>query len=143
MSGISSGPLVDQDDGGGGELERALDHLARIDWRVVELRRLRQPVGQPTDGAGRFIPGECIRFARDARQRLGVGRGLQAQELQRSADGRSAWTAGGDCSRRAAAAVPGTTNGGPSARPTATGTPATAGTTYRLPGREDADPSNL
>ena len=31
-----SGMVVHQDDGGSGEFERALDHLARIDRRVID-----------------------------------------------------------------------------------------------------------
>src|SRR5262249_21606492 len=34
--GIAGGMVVHQDDGGGGEVERALDHLARIDRGVVD-----------------------------------------------------------------------------------------------------------
>src|SRR5262249_25370797 len=34
--GLLSGMVVHQDDGGGGELERALDHLARIDRGVID-----------------------------------------------------------------------------------------------------------
>jgi hypothetical protein len=35
-SGIAGGMVVHQNDGGGGELERALDHLARIDRGVID-----------------------------------------------------------------------------------------------------------
>ncbi len=60
-----------------------------------ELQWMREPVGQPSDGAGGFVHGEPVRAVRRARERIRVGGGLLEPQLRGSTDGRERMDVGG------------------------------------------------
>ena len=61
---VASRHLVHQDDGGRGQFQRAFDHLARINWRMVDGADLLQLVGNELIRSSRNSTRNCSRSAK-------------------------------------------------------------------------------
>ena len=109
-------------------------------------RRRRTTGGSERCGSGRELSGECVRAARRARERMGVGGGLLERQLQRGAIERECVDSRGIVAGGCCAAAPGSAIPGPSSRPRASGAPPATGTAtsgFALPVRSHLDSLRL